>query len=370
MNIICIKEKLKEGVDAASRASGDHPTLSILKNILIEATKDKIKITGTNLEIGVQCQVAGKVVEPGSITVPAGLFSQLINSLNQERITLSSKGDSLEVVTDSYQAKVQGVPAEEFPLIPKLQTPHQSIEISGDVLKEALDKTLSATQFSELRPELNAIYLQFFMDKLVLVATDSFRLAEKTLNDSEFTSDAEKEFKALVPLKTAQELIRLLKTGGMIKISKDEHQILFQTGEAELISRLVDGNFPDYQAIIPKEFQAELTIDREEFINAIKSTSVFGSSVPEIALSPAEKGKGLQIFARDEKLGENKYLLPAKVQGEFKETSFNWKYLLDGLRSLDAKEVILGLNEDNKPAILKTPGESSYFYIVMPILKA
>lgn len=369
MNLICIKDKLKDGVDTASRVSGDHPTLSILKNILIEAQKDKIKITGTNLEVGLQCVVPGKVVKDGSITVPAGLFSQIVNTLNQDRVTLSLSGTTLEVLTDSYSAKVQGSSAEEFPLIPKIQPNHTKLEVNADVLKDSLEKVLAAAQFSELRPELNTVFLQFGMDKLVLAATDSFRLAEKTMNDSEFKSDSGREFRALIPLKTAQELLRLLKGSGPVKIAKDENQIQFSTEEVEFISRLVDGNFPDYQAIIPKKFSTELTLDREEFINAVKLTGVFGSSVPEIIFSPADKGKGLKIYSRDEKLGENNYLLPAKIKGNLSEFSFNWRYILDGLKASEGKEVILGLSEENRPAILRSPGDASYFYIVMPILK-
>lgn len=370
MNIICIKDKFKEGVDAASRASGDHPTLSILKNILIEAGKDKIKITGTNLEIGVQFNVPGKVVKEGSITVPASILSQLINTLTQDRLTVSLNGTVLEIGTDSYNAKIQGVSAEEFPLIPKIQLKHETLEIAGDVLKDALNKVLSASQYSDLRPELNSVFMQFNTDKLVFTATDSFRLAEKTLNESEFTTDSEKEFRALIPLKTAQEVVRLIKNSNPVKILKDENQLQFIVGEAELISRLVEGNFPDYQAIVPRETAAEISLDRAEFMDAVKLTSVFGSAVPEITIRPAEKGKGLEIFARDEKLGENKYSLPAKVKGDWTELNFNWRYVLDGLKSLEGKEVVLGLSEENRPALLKGAGDESYFYIVMPILKA
>lgn len=368
MNSILIKDKLKEGVDVVSRITGEHPTLTVLKNILIEARKDKIQLTGTNLEIGIQYTIPGKVSQEGAITVPAAVFNQLLGTLSEDRVVLSVKDATLEVTTDSYTAKIQGISAEEFPLIPKIESEEEYIAIEADVLRDAISSVLAASQFSELRPELNAIYFHFGMDKIVLAATDSFRLTEKTIMDNEFTSALDEEYTVLIPLKTSQELVRILKKGE-VRIIRDDHQVLFITQEARIISRLVDGAFPDYHAIIPKDFQAELTLDREEFINAVKLTGVFGSAVPEISLRAAANEKGVELSARDEKLGENHYILPAKMKGDLQEVNFNWRYLLDGLKSLDAKEIIFGVNEENKPAILRAQSDPTFFYIVMPILK-
>jgi DNA polymerase-3 subunit beta len=365
MNIIVIREKLKEGVDIVSKISSDHPTLSILKNILIEAEKDRIRITATNLEVGMQYTVPGKVVEEGTITVPATLLQQLLGALVEDRVTLSTEDQTLTVTTDNYEAKIQGVSAEEFPLIPKLEGEPGYIEMESEVLKDALQKTLAAGQFTELRPELNSIFLQFAMDRLVFAATDSFRLAEKTLNESEFTSDIDEEFRILVPLKTAQDLIRLLKNTGTVRIMKDENQILFRTQEAEFISRLLSGNFPDYQAIIPKEFKAELTISKAEFTDAVRLVGVFGSNVPEVVFKPTKDNKGVEVFSRDEKLGENRYSLAAKVKGDFNDVSFNWKYLAEGLKVVNSKDVIFAFSEDNRPAMLRSREDVSFLYFVM-----
>jgi DNA polymerase-3 subunit beta len=369
MNIIVIRDKLKEGVDIVSRISGEHPTLSILKNVLIEAEKDIIRLTATNLEVGMQYTVPGKVVEQGSITIPATLLNQLLGALTDDRITFSTKDQTLVIATDNYSAKIQGSSAEEFPLIPKLEGEPEYIEMETSVLKDALQKTLAAAQATELRPELSSVFFQFSMDHLTLAATDSFRLAEKTLNESEFTANITNEFRILVPLKTTQDLLRILKNNGTVRITKDENQILFKTQEAEFISRLLAGNFPDYQAIIPKEFKAELTITKAEFTDAVRLASVFGSTVPEITFKPTKDGKGVEVYSRDENLGENSYILPAKIKGEFNEVSFNWKYLSEGLKVIDSKDVIFALSEDNRPALLRAREDSSYLYVLMPILK-
>ncbi len=369
MNLICIREKLKEGVDMVARMTGEHPTLAIVKNILIEADKERIKLTATNLEFGIQYTVPGKVVNPGSITVPAGLLTQVLGNLTEDRVTLEVKDGVLELVTDSYQAKLQGTPADEFPLIPKLNDTEEHLVIEAQVLQEALEKALAATQHSDLRPELNSVFMVFERDKLTFAATDSFRLAEKVLNESEFTSTFETDFRILIPLKTAQETVRLLKRGGKVKVSRDENQILVTTGEAEFISRLVDGNFPDYQAIVPKEFSGEAVISSAELGNALKLASAFSGSVPEVSLKIAAGGKAVEIFSRDEKLGENRSLIPAKIKGDFTEVTFNWKYLLDGVRAADSKEIVLQITDETRPAMVRPKDDGSYFYIVMPILK-
>ena len=350
------------------RASGDHPTLPILKNILIEAKDEQITLTATNLEIGMRYNLSGKITKEGSITVPAALLGQIVANLVDERVELSAEGSVLNITTESYQASLQGSPAAEFPILPAIENTEEYIEIEALLFKNSLEATLSAAQFSELRPELSSVYFQFFGDKVVLVATDSFRLAEKTLTDNQFTATVVGEFKVLLPLRTAQELARILKEKGAIKIYRDQNQILFKTERIELISRLLEGTFPDYRAVIPKEYQAEVFVDRDDFLNAVKLAGVMSGVASETALRPGT-GDTLEIFSRDEKLGENSYQLAAKMKGSFKEASFNWKYLLEGAKAMPSKEFVLGLNDDNKPAILKSRQDTSYFYILMPILK-
>ena len=370
MNIIIIKDKLKEGLDIISRASGEHPTLPILRNVLIEAKDGVISLVATNLEIGLRCRVAGKVEKEGSVTVPAALLSQVVMNLSDERVALKAEGAALEVITDSYKGSIQGSPAEEFPSLPKIENTREVIEMEAGVLRAGIESVLSAAQFSELRPELSSVFFQLLGDKIVLVATDSFRLAEKTLADNQFTSSVDDEFKVLLPLRTAQELARTLKDKGQVKIYHDPGQMLFSTEKMELISRLLEGTFPDYRAVVPKEYQAEVAVDRDEFVNAVKLTGVMSGSAAEIVVRPAAgKAEAIEVFSRDEKLGENSTRVPAKMKGSFREANFNWKYLLDGAKIMPPKEFVFAVNDDNKPAILKSRQDASFFYILMPILK-
>lgn len=369
MNIVVIREKLKEGLDIVSRASGDGSQLPILKNVLLETEKGKIKLVATNLEIATTCFVLGKVIEEGKITVPINLLSSLLGAMQSERININTKDNNLEIKSDNYKGKLQGSPAEDFPIIPQIKEKKDFIEIESSILKEAFFQTVVATQFSEIRPELNNILVSFNIDSLVFAATDSFRLAERTIHDKQFKTALRSEFSILLPVKTVNELLRILKETGSVKIYRDENQILFETEEWECISRLSEGRFPDYKQIIPKKFGFEAILEREEFMNAVKLTSVLSSRVNEIMVRSHAADKALEIFSGEESAGENDYLLSAKITGKLKEVSFNWRYVNDGLKVIRSKEIYFGINEDNKPALMRNPNDPSFFYIVMPILK-
>jgi DNA polymerase III subunit beta len=369
MKLIVIKGNLKEGLGIVERASGDTSTLPVLKNVLIEAVENKIHLTATNLEIAISYVVPGKILEAGRITAPLRVFADLINNLQSERLNIEVKERALELKTDNYQAMLQGVAADEFPLVPQIKDMAEWIEMEGEVLKSALAQIVSSAQSSELRPELNTVLFDFSLDQLKLVATDSFRLAEKTIPANQFKSNREAGFRILVPARTALEVSRIVKDDEKVRIYHDENQILFQTEQLSCISRLVSGNFPDYTAITPKSFETEVVLDRQELMNALKVAGVFTSKVSEIKVKIGEGKKNIEVFSNDQ-MGENNYLIPAKISGKSKEISFNWRYILDGLRAMDTEDVYWGINEENRPALLKSPNDGSFFYIVMPILKA
>ena len=370
MKAIVIKGNLKEALGAVERASGENLNLPVLKYARFEATEGKIELTATNLEIAITCFLAGKVIEKGKVNVPIGTFLNLINNLQSERLNLEKKGGQLEIKTDNYEAAIQTLPAEDFPIIPKIKNAEDFLELEAGVFKEALTQVIVATQFSELRAELNSILFEFSLENLKLAGTDSFRLAEKIIASSQFKTKYSQGFRFLVPLKTCHELIRVLRDDDVVKIYYDQNQVLFKTERLELISRLVDANFPDYGAIIPSKFDAEVVVSREELINALKLAGVFSSQTSEVKIKQASSGHALEIYSASQDLGENKYLLPAKIKGGFGEVGFNWRYLAEGLKVLRTDEIFMGVNDaDNKPSLIKSQSEASYFYILMPILK-
>jgi len=369
MKLTIIKSNLRDGLAAVERATGENQNLPILKNVLIDADDGKIRLVTTNLEIAVRCVVSGKVIEPGRLTVPANILAGVLGNLTGERLNLETKGAALHLTTDSYEATLEGTPPDDFPIIPKTKNQTEQIEIQGGILKEALTQTAASAQFSELRPELSSVLFLFSLNDLKLVATDSFRLSEKTIAGGRIRANTKQGFSALVPLKTAHELIRIIKDDETVHLYYDQNQILFTTERFELISRLIDGTFPDYTAILPKKFDTEVAIGRAELVNALKLAAVFSSRSGEVRIAVPENKKGLRIASAEHGVGENSNLIPAKITGGALEVGFNWRYLMDGLRALSTEEVLLGINEENKPAQLRAAGDATYFYVVMPILR-
>lgn len=367
MKAVVIRGNLKEGISLVERAAGENLNLPILRNVRISALEGRLSLTATNLELAVTCVIPGKVIADGSLTVPLSALGSLIANLPTERINLEAKNNNLHLATDSYEGTVVGLPAEDYPVIPKLEESNGSLKIEGGLFKSSLEQVSAAAQTSDLRPELSSVLFDFSLDHLKLVATDTFRLAEKTITKGKFTTTFKEPFRVLVPIRTVQEIIRAVREDEMLDIQFDRSQILIKTDRFEMISRLIEGVFPDYKHILPKDFTLQTTLSRGEFLSALKLMGVLGSRTNEIKLGLAKNHKGLEISAKDQGVGEGSYILPAKIQGTAGVVTFNWKYLSDGLRVLGVDDVFLGLNEE-KPAILKDIKDSSFFYILAPLL--
>ena len=240
------------------------------------------------------------------------------------------------------------------------------MELDGEVFKETLLKTVVASEVSDLRPEISGVLLVVEPSMLKVVATDSFRLAEATLSGESMKNTFDKGFKITIPLKTAQELARILGDKEKVRFFTDETQIVFESESLKLVSRVIDGKFPDYDAIIPKDIDTKVVVSREELISGIKLAGSFAGRNSEVVVS-VKDGKVLEIYSGDSHIGENKYIIPAKASGPEMEIAFNWQYLLEGIRNEDSKDVILGLNGEESPTVIRSTEDSNYFYILMPI---
>lgn len=370
MKFIAIRQNIRDAISVIEKATGENQNLPILKNIFIEADNNIITFKTTNLEIAINHKVAGKVIEDGKITVPLSLLSSLIGNIQSDRLNFEKKGNDLEVATDNYSAVLRGLSPEDFPITPKIKTESSYFEIKSVFLREAIQQTTVASQYSDLRPELNSVLFDFSLESLKLASTDGFRLAEKAIPMNLFTAKNLEPFKLLVPLKTSLELSRIIKDEDMVRVMMDENQVLFRTERTELISRLVEGNFPDYSAIIPHKFEAEVVVDREEFANALKLAGVFGQKNSEVKIKSHQNKKAIEMSSADQALGENVYTLPAKIKGEVAETFFNWRYLADPMKSIKTEDVFIGLQGEANPALIRSTSDTSYFYVLRPILKS
>ncbi|MDD4874912.1 MAG: DNA polymerase III subunit beta [Candidatus Paceibacterota bacterium] len=379
MKITLLAKNLKKGLGIVEKITGRVSTLPILNNVLIEVKSNFIKLSTTDLELGIQWWGLCKTEREGKITVPAKFFSQLINSLNDEKINIEEKNKTVSIESDAYNAKVKGISAEDFPIIPVFSK-DIFIEINSKKLRDGLAEVIDFTSLSQVRPEISGVFF-FFTDKdLKLVTTDSFRLAEKTVKFSsekkeDYKNLFKKEISFILPQKTAKELISILsETEKNTKIYLSESQIMFETSlketdhpEVNLVSRLIEGEYPAYQEIIPKESKTKITAKKEDFVKQLKVASLFGGKINEIKIKTAPEKKSFEILSQDSDLGENRSVISAKVEGDKDEVSFNWKFLLEGLNHIKSSEVVFGLQDNKGPAILRPVGDASYLYVVMPI---
>ncbi len=363
MKLIVTKDNLKKGLFLVSRVVGIGNPLQVLNNILIKTDQGRVKLSSTNLEIGVNTWVGGKIDEEGSLTVPARLINDYVNNLPTDKVILQNKENTLTVESDNYHTNIKGLSADDFPLIPQVSD-EAFAKIDGAEFREALAETIWATAQNETQPEISGVYMAFEDDKLRVAATDRYRLAERiaVLKESvKSTRDA------IIPFRTITELYKILATGsGEVGIYFSETQVLFKFDETELISRLIDGQYPDYRQIIPKEYKTEAVVGREELLHAIKATALFASESNNIQLAVSEK-EGITVSASSAAAGENTTKVSAKILGSDNNAVFNFKYLLDCLNNLTEKNVVLKLISDSSPAQVTPEGRTNYTYIVMPI---
>ncbi|MCX6788366.1 MAG: DNA polymerase III subunit beta [Candidatus Jorgensenbacteria bacterium] len=366
MKLIILKSNIIEGLNAVERAISSVANLPILKNLLIKTENGRILFTCTNLEIAITQVVPGKIIEDGEITVPVSVFAPVAKNLNAERISLEVKEKQILVTTDNYEASIQAQSAKDFPIIPGINEKENVIKMSASRFLEALQNVFVATQYSEIRPEISGVFFRVFDNEIILAATDSFRLAERIMKVENLS--IQDDISMIIPYKTAEELTRFL-SGEVadVEIFIEQNQVLFKTSSKQLISRLVDGSFPEYKAIIPKQIQNEATVNKNEFVNAIKLASSFSGKGNSVTISINENKKFLELSSSDSSLGENHYKIPIKFKGEAFTIVFNWRYLLEGTKIYSTEEIILGVNSPDRPAVLKSTNETGIVYVVMPI---
>ncbi|MBI1961026.1 MAG: DNA polymerase III subunit beta [Candidatus Liptonbacteria bacterium] len=367
MKLIVLKNKLKTGLMNVGRVSGESASLPILKHILIRAGNGRIVLHSTNLEMGVQYVIPGKVIEDGAVTIDSSMFSSLISALPTERVHLERDEDHLLVKTDNYEAKLLGLKPEDFPLFPDIQQDRQRIVFKNGVLPRVLSRVLSAAQHSDLRPELSGVLLHITPDEIVCAATDSFRLAEHAVPNDSFTTDHASEARVGIPLKAASEIVRITTGTEDIAVDVDNNQIQFSSDDFRLISRRLEGTFPEYKHIIPQSVDTEILIDRKALMDGLRLAGIFTGAVYEVRIRVLDNKKAIEVSSESQGLGANTYVVPAKVTGAVAATTFNWKYLADGLRAFESDAIVFGLNGSDRPAVLKSPDVERYVYIVMPV---
>lgn len=367
MKAVITQENLQKGLSIVSSAIKKNTTLPILNNVLLEAANGIIKLSSTNLEMGVICSVRGRVETNGKITVPFQLFLNYVSNLPSTSISLILEEKNLTLDCENFHASIKCLDAADFPLIPKISGAPICVA-DAENFQEALISVIFSSAKDETRPEITGIFLKAEKSGMRLAATDSFRLAERSIK----LMSGNTEGGVILPLTTATELSRILgkSVEEKLEIYLSENQIKFKIGEAELISRLVDGQYPDYTKIIPTEFSTKFKVNTEEITSALRASAFFSQSDTnevEMRFDP-KKGK-LDMAAESGQFGKNNALLDGKGEGKEEKIVFNYQYLLEGLQATKTDFVNISLSGDAGPAALKPEGNSEYVYIIMPIKK-
>jgi len=366
MKLVCTQENLNFSLNMVSHLASRSTNLPILNNVLIKAEQGEIQLITTNLEIGIKVLLRGKIEKEGTFTVNAKLLSDYVNLLPKENVEIETDDGNIKIKCKNYQTQIKGLEATEFPLLPQVEQ-KQKIVIESENLKEAINQVVFCTALDEARPEINGVLFKIEDKKLILAATDSYRLAEKKveLKDLDVSDN-----QYIVPLKTVQELQRVLFNQGEkeVIIYFNDNQIMFVVDGIELISRLIEGQYPDYQQIIPTDHKSKAKIKVTELLQAVKSASLFCKpGINDIKLTIIPDKKEMVILASNANLGENITNLPVEIEGEENEIVFNYRFLIDGLNNIGAQQLEFEITSSSTPGLLRPEGNDNYLYIIMPI---
>lgn len=371
MKITILKEKLKEGVNIVERISQKSLTLPILQNTLLKTEKNFLRLSSTNLESAIIWWNLVKVEKEGQICIPTRFLSNLLGFLPNKPISLGIENFTLNLECDNYETKIKGLSPEDFPIIPEVKE-GQVITIDNLTFCQALNQVLNIPSSSATRPEISGIYFSFQSDLIKMVATDSFRLAEKKLF---LKTDLSKKYSLILPQSAAKELVGIFgEKEGDLKIHLSPNQILFEYmmtetphPQIQFTARLIEGEYPNYGEIIPKKYNTQIQVQRKEFLNQVKTASLFSGKINEVKIRVDPKSEKLEILSQSSDLGEHKSFLKGKIKGKEISISFNHRFLIDGISEIKKEDLIFELTDEEGPASLKPVESEDYLYIIMPI---
>ncbi len=366
MKLSCNQDNLSKGLNIVGKIIGNRGNLPVLNNILLSTDKGRLKLSSTDLEIGINTWIGAKIEQDGAITVPAKLLIEFVQNNTDEKINIETKGNTLNIKSKKYKANIKGINASEFPLIPGIDK-NILTEFDAKYFQEAINKTIFAAAFDETRPILAGVFMSLSDDFLKVVATDSYRLAEATLKNSQANK---KKIKIIVPSRTMSEISRIVAivNPNKLKIYLSDNQISFSFADTQIVSRLIEGNYPDYQQIIPKTSTTKVKISVKEFANALKMASFFARESANNIKLAITKDKKAQISAISPQVGDSvSEIMVESFEGENIEIAFNSKFVLDTISAVNEQYIFIEANGNSKPAVIKPFKEKQYLYIIMPL---
>ena len=373
MRLSCLQENLTRGLSVVGRAVATRTTLPITQNVLLSTDQSRLKLAATNLEIAISTWIGAQIEEEGSITIPARLLTEFVNSLPPERIDINSVAQpkGLELDCARFEAHINGTDAEDFPPIPTVES-GVVVKVEPQALKEAITHVAFAAATEDSRPVLTGIKVEITGDDFTFAAADGFRLAVYKGKLAESTSE---DLSFIIPGRAFQEVNRLIGSQEApveFTVTPSKSQALFRLENVELVSQLVQGTFPNYSQLIPQSYDTRVVVDLEEFLRATRTASIFardGSGIVRVQVSGGPNGDPgkVSVSSRAEELGDNQGEIDARVEGEEAKIAFNSKYLAEVLDVLGKGEVALETTTPASPGVLRPLGNDDYVHVVMPM---
>ena len=366
MKLEGVREKISEAIQKAEKITSKNQTLPILKCVLLEVKNGSLLIKATNLDIGLEITVPVRSEVDGVIAVPGNTLSSLISQLSDDKsVSLEVKDGNLYVSSSKNKAVIKALSPDEYPSIPKVdKDTSKTLKIKAQSLVNGLKAVWYSSATSSIKPELSSVRVYPLNNSLVFVATDGFRLAEKSINVKNIPDFTH----ILIPVKNAGEIIRVF--DGLdeeIEVVIDDNQIAVISKDTYLVSRVIEGNFPDYKNIIPKEFVTEATVLKQDFMKSLKINTIFSDTFYHVKFIVDPESKNIQLTTKNNDIGESSTDLSGAIKGQKIDVNFNYKYINDALQSLNSDSIDFMFGGTSKPLVIKPIGDQSFMYLVMPL---
>lgn len=361
MKLKVTQENLAKALSMVARVASTKSTLPILSNVMLTIHENRLSVTATNLDIAIKSYLGAQVQSEGSITIPARLFQDFVNGLPSGVLEIEQDEFRVKISTDNYKSVINGMNAEEFPVMPSVEK-GTTWTISGQILKQGLQQVVFAASNDDSRPVLTGVYFHTFEGMLYVAATDSYRLAERALIETDT------DVQVLMPATAVHDVLRIITDySGNVAITHDEQQIRFQAGDVELVARLIEGNYPDYRKLLPASFTTTATMPRAELTNIVKLTNLFArESAGSIILSVDESSESIWVRAVASQLGENNATAKVEAVGSGSIT-VNSRYVIDALSAIEGSSMRIGFNGKLEPVLLSSPDHDNYMHVIMPL---
>jgi DNA polymerase-3 subunit beta len=374
MKVSVLQENLAKGLSIVGRAVPTRPTMQVLGNVLLETEEGRLKLAATNLELGITAWIGAKIEEDGAITIPARTIIDLVNQLSPERVDLDLdvRNQTLKVHCGATNSNIKGIDANEFPLIPQAGE-EPGVPVPGSVLREMINQTVFAAATDDNRPILTGVYTRISAGELVMAAADGYRLS---VRKTPLEMGTAQPTELIIPARTLAELSRIISDEDdevLLSVPRGRNQVIFHLKNVDVASTLLDGKFPDYNAIIPKSYSTSSIAYTADLLRACKRADIFARDVnnnAKVSITPADSPSApgiVRLSATSTERGNADAIVDATVNGDQQEISFNVRYLIDVLNVIKEEQVVLQSNGPAAPGVIRPVGRDDFTHVIMPM---